>query len=118
MDVVPCEWIVYDNVIGNLNTIFMPPPYTTETAELLHALVKKRQCTDGNKTSKIAKHHIEEKSSSFQFDVGKQYATNDLTRLISSGFSMYTINTTDFSHKGIEYCTLCKEHFSSNLYWY
>lgn len=42
VDVVPCEWIVYDNVTGNLKTIFMPPPYTTETAELLHALVKSR----------------------------------------------------------------------------
>ncbi|XP_024872565.1 uncharacterized protein LOC112455093 isoform X2 [Temnothorax curvispinosus] len=42
VDVVPCEWIVYDNEAGNLKTVFMPPPYTTETAELLHSLVKSR----------------------------------------------------------------------------
>ncbi|XP_011875530.1 PREDICTED: uncharacterized protein LOC105566265 [Vollenhovia emeryi] len=42
VDVVPCEWIVYDNATGNLKTVFMPPPYVDETVELLHSLVKSR----------------------------------------------------------------------------
>lgn len=42
VDIVPCEWIIYDNQAGNLKTVFMPPPYTTETADLLHSLVKSR----------------------------------------------------------------------------
>jgi len=42
VDIVPCEWIIYDNETGNLKTIFMPPPYTSETAELLYSLVKSR----------------------------------------------------------------------------
>lgn len=42
VDIVPCEWIIYDNETGNLKTVFMSPPYTTEKAELLHSLVKSR----------------------------------------------------------------------------
>lgn len=42
VDIVPCEWIVYDNATGNLKTVFMPPPYTTKTAELLYSLVKNK----------------------------------------------------------------------------
>ncbi|XP_011699451.1 PREDICTED: uncharacterized protein LOC105461293 [Wasmannia auropunctata] len=33
---------MYDNTSGKLKTIFMPPPYTTETVELLYSLVKSR----------------------------------------------------------------------------
>lgn len=40
VDVVPSKWITYDLQAGNLKTIFMPPPYTTETAEILHSLVQ------------------------------------------------------------------------------
>lgn len=42
VDVVPCDWIVYDNETGNLKTVFIPPPYTTETTELLYSLIKSR----------------------------------------------------------------------------
>lgn len=42
VDIVPSKWITYDLEGGHLKTIFMPPPYTTETAEILHSLVKSR----------------------------------------------------------------------------
>lgn len=42
IDIVPSSWITYDVVSDHLMTIFMPPPYTTESTEILHCLVKSK----------------------------------------------------------------------------
>ncbi|KYN13312.1 hypothetical protein ALC57_14492, partial [Trachymyrmex cornetzi] len=42
IDIVPSSWITYDVVSDHLMTIFMPLPYTTESTEILHCLVKSK----------------------------------------------------------------------------
>jgi len=41
VDVVPCEWIIYDNETGNLKTIFIYH-HIHLRAELLYSLVKNK----------------------------------------------------------------------------
>lgn len=42
IDIMPSSWITYDIVINHLTTMFMPPPYTTESSEILHCVVKSK----------------------------------------------------------------------------
>lgn len=42
IDVVPTDWVSYDDSINKIVSKFMPPPYDAENNQLLHDLIQKR----------------------------------------------------------------------------